>query len=212
MGRPRQIDRSTILEASLAIADEAGLPAVTMQAVAARIGVTPMALYRHVGGKAALLDGLVESLLAEIPLAAPSAGSSAPWDDQLVEIGLALRAVAWRHPSAFPLLLQRPAATDGARHVRDHVYGVLRAAGVAPDQLQRVERIVSTLAIGFAAGEVSGRFKGSRAALEVEFRALAIFIRAGIAPFREAALARPGATRTARRGRAARAPRGSRSS
>ena len=34
------------------LADEQGLAAVTMQAVADRLGVTPMALYRHVANKA----------------------------------------------------------------------------------------------------------------------------------------------------------------
>lgn len=180
MGRPRQIDRPSILSASLALADEAGLPAVTMQAVAARLGVTPMALYRHVDGKADLLDGVVESLLAELPR--PSGGLA--WDAQLVELGTALRGVARRHPAVFPLLLQRPAVTPGARRVRAHVYAVLRAAGVAQTQVVRVERMISTLAIGYAAGEASGRFRGSRAALDAEYRALATFIRSGIEPFR----------------------------
>src|SRR2546429_699060 len=39
-----------------------------MRAVAARVGVTPMALYPYVGNKAALLDGLVGRLLAELPV------------------------------------------------------------------------------------------------------------------------------------------------
>lgn len=150
-----------------------------MQAVAERLGVTPMALYRHVEGKAGLLDGLVESLLTEIPLPA----RELDWESQLVAMGSALHDVARRHPAVFPLLLQRPAATPGARRVRAHIYAVLREAGVARAHVKRVERIISTLAIGFAAGEVAGRFAGSRASLEAEYRALAMFIRAGITPF-----------------------------
>ena len=42
-----------------------------MQAVADRLGVTPMALYRHVANKADLLDGMVESILLEVPLPDP---------------------------------------------------------------------------------------------------------------------------------------------
>jgi AcrR family transcriptional regulator len=37
-----------------------------MHAVGRHLGVTPMALYRHVDGKNALLDGLVEALLTEV--------------------------------------------------------------------------------------------------------------------------------------------------
>ena len=60
-----------MLAASLQLADEQGLAAITMQAVADRLGVTPMALYRHVTNKADLLDGLVESILLEVPAAGP---------------------------------------------------------------------------------------------------------------------------------------------
>ena len=42
------------------MADEKGIEALTMAAVAERLGVTPMALYRHVAYKTDLLDGLVE--------------------------------------------------------------------------------------------------------------------------------------------------------
>ena len=66
MGRTAQISRTDVLAAALDLADEAGLESVTMHAVGRRLAVTPMALYRHVGGKDALLDGLVEALLTEI--------------------------------------------------------------------------------------------------------------------------------------------------
>ena len=82
MGRPAQIDRSAVLAASLELADEQGLPAVTMQAVADRLGVTPMALYRHVANKADLLDGVVERILWEVPLPDPSE----PWPDRLASL------------------------------------------------------------------------------------------------------------------------------
>jgi AcrR family transcriptional regulator len=60
--------RAQILGAALAIADEQGLDAVTMRAVAARIGLTAMAIYPHVSLDAEFeadlddLVGLVENL------------------------------------------------------------------------------------------------------------------------------------------------------
>lgn len=178
VGRRPQIDRSVILRTSLALADERGLAAVTMQAVAARLGVTPMALYRHVGAKANLLDGVVESLLDELPVI-----RAERWERQLAAMGQGLRQIARRHPAVFPLLLQRPATTPGARVTRERVYAVLRAAGIAPRHVERVERLITTLALGFAAGEATGRFRGSRAALDREYRALVTFVLAGMAPF-----------------------------
>src|SRR5262245_59468364 len=59
------LSREAILDAALRLADEHGLGAASMRAVADQVGVTPMALYPHIGSKAALLDGLVDRMLAE---------------------------------------------------------------------------------------------------------------------------------------------------
>ena len=40
MGRRPQIDRAVVVDAALQLADESGLEAVTMHAVAQRLGVT----------------------------------------------------------------------------------------------------------------------------------------------------------------------------
>jgi len=167
------------MTASLALADAEGLHAVTMQAVARALRVTPMALYRHVASKADLLDGLVECLLDELPAAAPAL----PWEKQLVAMAHGLRAIARRHPAVFPLLLQRPAMTAKARARRDAVIASLRAAGVAPARLVHVERVISTLALGFATGEVAGRFPRQSNAT---FRTMIELALAGLVPFRTA--------------------------
>ncbi len=169
MGRPPQIDRQSVLAASLQLADEGGLAAVTMQAVADRVGVTPMALYRHVTNKADLLDGVVESLLADVP--APDASLEPV--ERLQAMARGVRQAARRHPTVFPLLLQRPATTPGARRAREAVYAALRELGLSPEDVPRVERLVSTLMLGFAASEVSGRFASSSAeSLDADFAAL----------------------------------------
>lgn len=169
MGRPPQISRPAIVEASLAIADERGLAGLTMQAVAERLGVTPMALYRHVDDKADLLDSVVEALLTELPL--PRA--ELPWKERLRGLGQAVRMVARRHPAVFPLLLQRPANTPESRRVRDSVVAALEEAGLDPEAAQRAERLVSTVILGFAASEAGGRFRGhSRKVLDDDFACL----------------------------------------
>ncbi len=162
MGRPLQIDRQSVLEAGLLLADENGLAAVTMQSVADMLGVTPMALYRHVANKADLLDGLVELLLTDVPL--PPA--TMEWRERLAWMARALRDTAQRHPAVFLLLLQRPATTAGALHVRDAVCAALREGGVAGPAVARTERVISTAILGFVASEAGGRF-GSRSTREV---------------------------------------------
>ena len=140
-----------------------------MAAVAERLGVTPMALYRHVANKADLLDGLVEQLLTEFP--PPPA--EFPWPERLSVLAANIRASARRHPSVFPLLLQRPAATREARATRDAVHVALAEAGVPEERVAQVERLVSTAVLGFAVSEVAGRFgHHSRRQLDADFDAL----------------------------------------
>ena len=155
MGRVPLINRDAVLTAALELADEQGLEAVTMHAVALRLRVTPMALYRHVDGKSALLDGLVELLLTEHP--PPPADDR--WDARLVALATAIRDTARRHPAVFPLLLTRPAVTPAARAVPDAIRAALREGGLPVSQVARAERLISTAVLGFAASEAAGRFR-----------------------------------------------------
>lgn len=55
------ITPADIVEAAMALADADGLRAVTMQAVAAELGFTTMALYRYFPSKEALCDAIVDA-------------------------------------------------------------------------------------------------------------------------------------------------------
>src|SRR5918997_6402491 len=65
-GRRPRVNREQVLDAALRIADEGGLAAVTMASVGARLGVEAMSLYRHIGNKEEMLDGLVDRVFSEI--------------------------------------------------------------------------------------------------------------------------------------------------
>lgn len=166
VGRPAQIDRAAIIGTSLNIADERGLDAVTMKAVGERLGVTPMALYRHVTNKTDLLDGVLESLITEFELPPPDM----PLRDRLSATVRSVRSVAKRHPDVFALLLKLPANTPVARGVREGIHSWLREAGVAEDLVPSAERILTTLIFGFAMSEATGRFRGhSQAELDRDY-------------------------------------------
>jgi AcrR family transcriptional regulator len=150
-----------VLEATLSLAEESGLEAVSMRAVASRLGVTPMALYHHVRDKDDLLDAVIERLLGELPLPDPSL----PWQARLGALAASLRETANRHPDAFPMLLRRPATTPAALRAREAVYAALRDAGVPDNLVPRVERLLSSFMIGFAASEAGGRFAAHEGAV-----------------------------------------------
>ncbi len=182
MGRTAQIDRAAILDAAIKLADSAGMEAVTMHAVASRLDVTPMALYRHVDNKDALLDGMVEQLLTAFPRL-PDTGS---WSDRLTAMADGTRAVARQHPAVFPLLLTRPASTPAARAVRDSVQAALAEAGVPADRVARTERLLATAVFGFAASEVAGRFHGrDQQIIDEDFAELIRWLTMAVAELRQ---------------------------
>jgi AcrR family transcriptional regulator len=152
--------RDEILDAAFAIADDKGLDAVTMRAVAARIGVTAMALYPHVQSKDDLLEGLLGRLLAEMSVPDPAKS----WQDRGREFARSARAAALRHPAVLPLAFTRPGVTREVAVVVDAVYQLLLDAGVAPDKVARVERMLSTFVIGYAISETGGRFAANERA------------------------------------------------
>jgi len=64
--RRERLNRERVLRAAVALADEAGIGAVSMRRLAQELGVVPMALYKHVADKDELLDGMVDTVIAEI--------------------------------------------------------------------------------------------------------------------------------------------------
>jgi AcrR family transcriptional regulator len=147
--------KQSILDAALAIADEQGLAAVSMRAVAERAGLTAMALYPYVGSKAELLDEMVGRLLTEL---LPDAAPGQDWRQRIGALGRAARLLTHRHPWAASLLFSRPSVAPDAARVVDLLYQALLDAGVPAAQVPRLERLVSTFVIGYAASEVGGRF------------------------------------------------------
>ncbi|MFI0984660.1 TetR/AcrR family transcriptional regulator C-terminal domain-containing protein [Streptomyces exfoliatus] len=62
------LSRERLVEAALALADAEGLHALTMRRLATALGVSTMALYRHVQGKAELVRLMTDAACGEVPL------------------------------------------------------------------------------------------------------------------------------------------------
>jgi AcrR family transcriptional regulator len=154
--------RQEILDAALELADEKGLEAVSMRALAERAGVTPMALYPHVGGKTALLDGMLGRVVGQLVAEGGQVlASGLGWRERLRLLLHGARQLAHRHPWAAALVFSRPSATAESASGVDLFYTTLLDAGVPPADVPRMERLVTTLAFGYGASEVGGRFAGA---------------------------------------------------
>lgn len=98
-------DLGDVVAAGADIADHDGLPALTMAAVAERLGLTPMALYRYVPSKGALVDLVADSVLTRPPR--PSRSS---WRADIVAWVRAHLALVRRHPWIFDIISTRACA------------------------------------------------------------------------------------------------------
>ncbi len=150
------LTRERVLEGALAVGEREGLRRLSMRLVASELDVSTMALYRHVKNKDDLLDGLVERLLGELRL--PE--DSLPWDVRLRMLASEMRALASRRPELFGLLLQRRAVGSEAIRAREATLRALRDAGIDRKAADRLERLLSTVVMGFAFSEATGRFAG----------------------------------------------------
>ena len=67
-----ELDRDRIVKAALAIAGREGADGLTMRALADELGVTATALYHHVADKKALIALMVDAVVTEQVLPAPT--------------------------------------------------------------------------------------------------------------------------------------------
>lgn len=152
MGRPPKIDRQSILETGLALADTEGVHAVTMQSVANALGVTPMALYRHIGTKDELLKGLVELFVADIRLPP----TTLPWRDRLHGWMRAVREAAHDQPELFLLFFDRHRSMPDTRGLHDALRLILHEADIRPAELDHVAKLITMVTIGTSAYSNNG--------------------------------------------------------
>jgi AcrR family transcriptional regulator len=162
--RREPLSRERILQTAVAIVDREGLDALSMRRVGAELGVEAMSLYNHVGNKAALLDGVLETILDELP---PLAKRRA-WRATLRERGRALRDVLRAHPHALPLFATRPAVTPASLEHLESALGVLREAGFSPRDALSAFQVLYALVVG----HTLGAYGVSREASVPDYRAL----------------------------------------
>lgn len=138
------LDRGKVLSAALEIADAEGLDALSFRRLAAHFGVTPMALYRYVENKDALLDGIGDLVLGELQVPDPS--GLGDWREDLRAVARSFRALLLEHPAAAPIFYSRPLFTPAALRTVEAMLGLLARAGFSPDEaVLRYQQVVRFL-------------------------------------------------------------------
>ncbi|NUP10668.1 MAG: TetR family transcriptional regulator [Polyangiaceae bacterium] len=135
-GKREALSRERILRAALEIVDREGLDAISMRRLGEELGVEAMSLYHHVANKAAILDGIFETVLAELP----PLSRSASWRTVLSQRARGLRLVLRAHPHALPIFATRPAATEASiLHVEVVLDALMKGGFSAEDALSALQ-------------------------------------------------------------------------
>ncbi|MGZ4390032.1 MAG: TetR/AcrR family transcriptional regulator [Gaiellaceae bacterium] len=151
------LTRERILATALRLADRAGLEGASLRRVADELGVTPMALYRHVADKEDLLDGMADLLYAELEAPAPAGD----WWDDLVALARATRRSLLKHPSAVSLF-SRPIAGPHGQRLADRLLDALRRAGFGEPETLELHEQLTQMVFGLILPELGRRRSRAR--------------------------------------------------
>ncbi len=105
------VTRTSILASALSIVDADGVDALSMRRLAEAVGRDTTVLYRHVPDKAALLDGVAETVMAQLTVDV----ADPDWMSQLRAVAGSFRELALAHPNVVPLIVTRPLTTPLGR-------------------------------------------------------------------------------------------------
>ena len=145
--RRRALTRERVVAEALNVIATDGAAALTMRALAARLGVVPGALYRHVSGKEQLCDLAVDGVLAEI---GTQADRALGWPERIKVLARRLRAVLENHPGIAALLKTRDPLGPHSLAVTESFLGALQQAGLPARQTAQAFSLVYDYTLGFA--------------------------------------------------------------
>ncbi len=148
-GQRAGLTRDAVLAAARELLTAGGLEALSMRALASRLGVAPNALYSHVPSKTALLDDLLDDLLGAVrspdrDTADPAAG--------LAVLMQSTYDVLTAHPDLVPLFLSRQGARGAnAARLGQTMDALLERAGLTGPAGTQARRVLIVHTIGSAA-------------------------------------------------------------
>lgn len=161
-GRPPRaeapVSRDDIVEAALDLLDREGTDALTMRALAKRLGINPMTIHHHFGGRDGLIGAMSEAVYAQVT--APENGTPI---DRIGRLLKAYHAQVLRHPALTILIFSRPTVfPQQAERITDEISALLAEVGLPDDRTPLWRDILVDFTHGSAlATAMSGRDRDS---------------------------------------------------
>ena len=145
--RRRALTRERVVAEALAVIAADGAGALSMRALAARLGVVPGALYRHVRSKEQLCDLAVDGVLAEVDTrASPALG----WAERVKVLARRVRAALEDHPGIAALLKTRDPLGPHSLALAEAFLTPLQEADLAARDTAQAFSLVYDYTLGFA--------------------------------------------------------------
>jgi AcrR family transcriptional regulator len=153
-GPRRALTEDEILDAALTLLDEGGPNAATVRGIAAKVDVSPNAVYTYFPDKAAVFRALVERLLGQVDHGV-FADRGQPWRQRVESLALELRARLTAHPGAIGLVISAPMAGPHARALNERLLEILADAALTTFDAARAAHLLLVYVFGSIALEVA---------------------------------------------------------
>lgn len=144
-----RLSRASVVDRALQIGTADGLDAVTLRRLAADLGVTPMALYRHFRDKQDLINAMTEAVLADMDVTV-GFDPSMSWTDRVRRAMANYKDQTDARPLALPLSIAYSGEGPPAFwKMLEDLLAVLLDAGFPRRQAVVLIRVISNLLAGY---------------------------------------------------------------
>ena len=140
------LSKESVIKAAVKLADAGGIESLSMRKLGKALGVEGMALYHHFANKEALIDGMVDSVHAEVMV---------PSDNQDWRVAMRQRAMSAlqalsRHNWAAPMMETRSSPGQASMQLIDSTVKCLITAGFSISKVAHIISVIDAYTFGFA--------------------------------------------------------------
>ena len=138
-----------IVDAAIELSDEHGGEALSLRAVAQRLGSSTATLYRHLDSRAALIGLVVDRVLGEA-LVDETALAAVSWEDACRRLAVAMFEALSRHRRSVSLMTEQTPVGPNMMALRELSVSTLLHHGFPPETAARFSVILTRYVLGFA--------------------------------------------------------------
>jgi AcrR family transcriptional regulator len=155
----KSLNRSEYVRVAMELVEEQGLAHLTMRALGEKLGVDPTAVYRHFPSKEAMIEAMLDQLMAQSASIEPAGDSPR---DRILSTALDLRAIFHAHPQLSTAFATSSGANPSGLTLTKRLITELRAIGLQNTDLVQMYQTFETFIMGstnFDGGGSSSSFE-----------------------------------------------------